>query len=147
MTTLCNIWVRGPAPAAQKHPHAHAIPSQEDPFTVGAPVRGPLGQTRGFSPRATARRNIYKPITPSLLMETIRDLFDALLSIGGLATGAVLSLVSAVMLILSDMLSLDHAMLSIAWIMVAFVFAAGFLTARRHIKEYQERIERDVLSG
>ena len=80
-------------------------------------------------------------------MDTIRDLFDALLSIGGLATGAVLSRVSAIMLILSDLLSLDHTMLAIAWIMVAFVFAAGFMTVRRHISEYQEKMEHAALSS
>ncbi len=75
-------------------------------------------------------------------METIRDLFDSLLSIGGLATGAVVSLVSAIMLLLSDIVHLDRTTLALAWIMTAFVFAAGFITARRHLQEYQERIER-----
>ena len=76
-------------------------------------------------------------------METIRDLFDALLSIGGLATGAVLSLVSATMLLASDMIHLDQTTLALAWIMAAFIFAAGYITARRHMAEYQGRMEQD----
>ena len=80
-------------------------------------------------------------------MDTVRDLFDALLSIGGLATGAVLSLVSAILLLVSDIAHLDHTTLALAWIMVAFVFAAGFKTVRRHLLEYQERMEKNALSG
>ena len=80
-------------------------------------------------------------------METIRDLFDGLISIGGLAAGSVISLISAVLLILSDIIPLDHTTLALAWIMMAFVFAAGFLAVRRHMQEYQERIERASLSS
>jgi cobalamin biosynthesis protein CobD/CbiB len=80
-------------------------------------------------------------------METMRDLLDGLISIGGLATGAVLSLVSGVLLLLSDIVKLDHTTLALAWIMMAFVFAIGFMTARRHMTEYQERLEREALSS
>lgn len=75
-------------------------------------------------------------------METIRDLFDGLISIGGLAAGSVISLISAVLLILSDIVPLDHTTLALAWIMMAFVFAAGFLAIRKHMREYQEKMER-----
>ena len=78
-------------------------------------------------------------------METIRDLLDGLISIGGLATGAVLSVVTGALLILSDITHIDRTTLALAYIMMALVFAAGFMTARRHMMEYQERLEREAL--
>ena len=80
-------------------------------------------------------------------METIRDLLDGLISIGGMATGAVLSLVTAMLLILSETIHLDRVTLALAYIMIAFVFAIGFMTARKHMMEYQERLENEALSG
>ena len=74
-------------------------------------------------------------------METIKDLLSGLITQGGLATGMVLSIISAVILLLSDMLRLDHTTLALAWVMVAFVFAIGFATVRRLIREYEDKYE------
>ena len=141
MTTCGKSTVRGRAPAAQHHTHTQRR------HTLQYCSPGAIGSDQGPSSPGHGLRKVFKPITPSLLMETIRDLFDNLISIGGLAAGSVVSLISAVLLILSDIIPLDNTTLALAWIMMAFVFAAGFLAVRRHIREYQEQMERAPLTA
>ena len=75
-------------------------------------------------------------------MPGIRSILSLLQSMAGLATGAVLSLVYAILLLASDMIELDHTVLALTWVMVSFVFAIGFYTAKAQMKD--EKVKLDV---
>ena len=64
----------------------------------------------------------------------VRNILDILMTMGGLAMGAVISLLSAILLLLSEFVPLDRTTLALTWIMVALVFAFGFYTAKRQAK-------------
>jgi len=68
------------------------------------------------------------------MVNKIRNILDILITLGGLAMGGVLSILSAIILLLSDVISLDHTTLALGWIMAAFVFAIGFHTTKEHMR-------------
>ena len=74
-------------------------------------------------------------------MISIRDTLDIILTMGGLATGAVVSLLSAILLFLSELLALDHITLALAWVMVAAVFAIGYMTARKQMHQAMKKVD------
>ena len=67
------------------------------------------------------------------MVNEVRNILDILMTLGGLAMGGVLSILSAALLLLSDTIPLDHTALALGWIMAAFVFAIGFKTAKRQM--------------
>lgn len=80
-------------------------------------------------------------------MSPIRNLLDILITLGGLAMGAVLSVLMAVTVLIYEMMEIDHTTLALTWSLVAFVFAIGFITAKRQFNKEQESMEKtmDVL--
>ena len=68
----------------------------------------------------------------------LKTILNLLQSMGGLATGAVFSVLFAITLLASDAYPMDHTVLALAWIMVGFIMATGFYTARTQMKAEQE---------
>ena len=78
-------------------------------------------------------------------MPGIRTILDLLQSLGGLATGAVISLIAAITLLVSEVVHLDHTILALGWIMASFVFAIGFISARQAMKKEHADMATDPL--
>ena len=78
------------------------------------------------------------------MVDNIKDILDMLTTIGGLAMGSVMSIISAILLIASDILPLDHITLALAWVMAAFIFAIGLWTARRQMNIAFEKLESEA---
>ena len=64
------------------------------------------------------------------MLNPVRKSLDILMTLGGLAMGAVLSLLFALLLLLSDFVVINHTVLALSWIMLAFVFAIAYFTAK-----------------
>ena len=78
------------------------------------------------------------------MVDNIKDILDMLTTIGGLAMGSVMSIISAILLIASDILPIDHITLALALVMAAFIFAIGLWTARRQMNIAFEKLESEA---
>jgi hypothetical protein len=78
------------------------------------------------------------------MASNIRDILDMLTTVGGLAMGSVLSILSAILLIASEVLALDRTTLALAWVMVGFVFALGLWTVRGEMNRAFEKLGQGV---
>ena len=73
-------------------------------------------------------------------INNIRSILDIVLSLGGLAMGMVLSIINAAILFGFMVLNVSSNSIILAWIMMAFVFAAGFGTAKKQLEEHEEAL-------
>lgn len=67
-------------------------------------------------------------------MPGITSVLSLLQSMAGLATGAVFSILFAITLLASDVIPMDHTVLALAWIMVAFICSIAFYSAKEQMK-------------
>lgn len=78
------------------------------------------------------------------MKENIRSILSLLQSMAGLATGTVFAVLFSVTLLASELAPLDHTVLALSWLIVAFICAVGFYSAKSQMVEEKKRLGQDT---
>ena len=77
-------------------------------------------------------------------MPGIGVVLSLLQSMAGLATGAVFAVLFAITLLMSEVVPMDHTVLALAWLVVGFIMAVAFYSAKDQMKEEQAKLVVEV---